>query len=210
VGSSVRGTFDVADLRDGRRLPDASASWIDEEPPMKSRQRRLARLVRNVSILLLGAFVVGCDKPIAPLPAPAAGVASISGQTPQSLEKIQMKIAGRMFTIEVADEPREREIGLMHRSQMPIDHGMIFAWPLLDRRSFYMKNTRISLDIMYIDSAGIVVDIQQMKAFDLSSYPSAKPAQYAIELNEGVSAKIGLKVGDKIEIPAKLASSKPD
>ena len=65
-----------------------------------------------------------------------------------------------------------------------------------------MKNTRFPLDIIYVSSAGVVVSIKQMQAYDLKVTPSDGPAQYAIELNLGAAAAAGVKVGDRLVIPA--------
>jgi uncharacterized membrane protein (UPF0127 family) len=84
---------------------------------------------------------------------------------------------------------------------MPADHGMIFVFPDTEPRSFWMKDTRIPLDILYLDPDGVVVSIRQMKPYDLSGVHSDKPAKYAIELNKGAAERAGVKVGDKLEIP---------
>jgi uncharacterized membrane protein (UPF0127 family) len=65
-----------------------------------------------------------------------------------------------------------------------------------------MKNTRIPLDILYLDEHGKVVSIHQMKPYDRSGVPSDGLAKYAIELNVGRASEVGAKVGDVLEIPA--------
>ena len=65
-----------------------------------------------------------------------------------------------------------------------------------------MKNTRIPLDIIYVGSDDVVVAVKSMQPFDLRSTSSDKPAQYAIELNQGAAAACGVKKGDKLVIPA--------
>jgi uncharacterized protein len=117
---------------------------------------------------------------------------------PQSLPTVQMRLGSRVMTLEWADEPHEQEIGLMHRHSMPEDHGMIFVFPAEQVRSFWMKNTHIPLDIVYVDGQGRIVSIKTMKPLDLSSVSSDKPAKYAIELNAGMAQKLGLKPGDVI------------
>lgn len=114
---------------------------------------------------------------------------------------VQMQLGGKKFTLEVADEPAERELGLMMRDSMPSDHGMIFVFPHEDRLSFWMKNTRIPLDIIYVDQGGKIVSIHQMRPYELLGTPSDAPAKYAIELNKGMAAKLGLKPGDQLTIP---------
>jgi uncharacterized membrane protein (UPF0127 family) len=112
-----------------------------------------------------------------------------------------MPIGSRTYTLEVADTPASREQGLMKRDAMPADHGMLFVFPDVDQRSFWMKHTRIPLEILYLDASGRVVHAASMKPYDLSRVPSYTPAKYAIELNAGQLAANGAKVGDQLSIP---------
>src|SRR3954453_2404300 len=84
---------------------------------------------------------------------------------PQSLRTVNMTLGNGKFVIEVADTDAEQEIGLMYRDSMPADHGMIFWFRDEDVRSFWMKNTRIPLDIVYTDKNGKIVAIKQMQPF---------------------------------------------
>ena len=119
----------------------------------------------------------------------------------QHLPTVQMQIGSKQFTLEVADTYQARETGLMFRDSMPADHGMIFMFDRPEVQGFWMKNTRIPLDIIYVGSDGVVVSIKPMQPFDLRSTSSDKPAQYAIELNQGAAKACGVKVGDKLTIP---------
>lgn len=118
------------------------------------------------------------------------------------LPTVTMQIGSKSFTLEIANTPGTREYGLMRRDSMPQDHGMIFVFDHEQRLGFYMKNTRIPLDIIYINAAGKVVSIKQMKPYDLTTTPSDAPAKWAIELNQGAAADAGAKVGDTLEIPS--------
>ncbi len=115
-----------------------------------------------------------------------------------------MMIKDRAFTLEVADDDEEQERGLMFRNSMPEDCGMIFIFLNEAPRGFWMKNTLIPLDIAYLAANGRVLNVLTMKARDESTYASAGPAQYAIELNAGTATRIGLKAGDVIAIPEVL------
>ncbi|HEV8379897.1 MAG TPA: DUF192 domain-containing protein, partial [Tepidisphaeraceae bacterium] len=94
-----------------------------------------------------------------------------------------------------------RNTGLMRRDSLPADHGMIFVFSEPDTHSFWMKSTRIPLDIVFIDAGGTIRSIQQMKPYDLHSTSPPVAIKYAIELNSGAAAKAGAKVGDKVVIP---------
>lgn len=89
----------------------------------------------------------------------------------------------------------------MQRDSMPTDHGMIFVFPDDQVRQFWMRNTRIPLDILFLDASGRIVSIHQMKPYDESQTSSDFPARYAIELNNGVVATTGAKVGEQLQVP---------
>jgi uncharacterized protein len=105
---------------------------------------------------------------------------------------------------ELAQTPSEWSRGLMFRNSMPNDAGMLFVFPLEATQSFWMKNTKIPLDIIFISSAGVIVDIKNdflpCTADPCPVYNSAAPAQDVLEINYGLAQKTGLKTGDKIII----------
>ena len=130
-----------------------------------------------------------------------------SGPPPQALPTTQLSLAGKPFTLEVADEPKEREIGMMYRRSIPDGTGMLFVFPDVEPRSFWMRNTYVPLDIVYLDPAGRVVSIKPAKPLDLSGVPSDGEAQFVIELSQGTSKAIGLKPGDVVELSDELKSA---
>ena len=106
----------------------------------------------------------------------------------------------KTLDIEIADNDYETQTGLMYRTKLGTNHGMLFIFPDEDFRSFYMKNTKIPLDIIYIDEAKIIVSIQKnAKPFDETSLPSDTPAKYVLEVNGGLSDEWQLEVGDRID-----------
>jgi uncharacterized membrane protein (UPF0127 family) len=102
------------------------------------------------------------------------------------------------FLVEVADEPLEREFGLMCRRAMAADRGMLFVFPRADVQAFWMRNTLIPLDIIYVDGKGRIVSIANAKPLDERPLPSAGPARFVLELAAGRAAQLGLKPGDRI------------
>tara|TARA_R110002094_G_scaffold217461_1_gene188570 strand:- start:1075 stop:1356 length:282 start_codon:yes stop_codon:yes gene_type:complete len=88
----------------------------------------------------------------------------------------------------------------MYRTTLEVNHGMLFIFPDVQLRSFYMKNTKIPLDIIYIDETKTIVSFQKnAKPFDETSLPSDAPAKYVLEINGGLSDTWQLSVGDRIE-----------
>lgn len=104
---------------------------------------------------------------------------------------------------EIADDTNEMTRGLMGRTALAEDAGMLFVYPEEQDLSFWMKDTLIPLSIAFMDSEGRIVDIQDMKALDdeLPHYTSAEPAQYALEVNEGFFDERGVEVGDGARLP---------
>jgi len=105
--------------------------------------------------------------------------------------------------VEVADDAAERQRGLMGRTALGEDKGMLFVFDGEQELSFWMKGTLIPLSVAYMDSEGRIVDIQDMKPLDDKPphYASAEPAQYALEVNQGFFDERGFEVGDRAELP---------
>ena len=108
------------------------------------------------------------------------------------------------FIVELADTSEKQALGLMFRDQMADDHGMLFLFPGEGMRSFWMKNTRIPLDIFYFDAelklVSVSENVQPCRTQRCPSYPSTAPAKYVLELNAGKAAELGVKAGDVLEL----------
>ena len=103
--------------------------------------------------------------------------------------------------VEFAKNDEERALGLMYRSSMDEHQGMWFIFPEEAPRSFYMRNTEIPLDIIYLDKDKKVVSIaKNARPYDETSLPSEKPAMYVLEINGGLSDKWGIEKGDRMEV----------
>ena len=102
--------------------------------------------------------------------------------------------------IEIAETEYETQTGLMYRDSMNDNQGMLFIFADNEVRSFYMKNTEIPLDIIYIDENLEIVSLQKNAApLDETGLPSQFPAKYVLEINAGLSDKWGIMTGDKID-----------
>jgi uncharacterized membrane protein (UPF0127 family) len=104
------------------------------------------------------------------------------------------------FTVELAESSEQQALGLMFRDSLPDDHGMLFLFPGEAKRSFWMKNTRIALDIFYFDKelklVSVSENVQPCRTPRCPGYPSTGPAKYVLELNAGKAAELGVQVGD--------------
>jgi len=114
-----------------------------------------------------------------------------------------VELAGTRYQVELAQDDASRARGLMFRDQMEANHGMLFIHERLEPQAYWMKNTRIPLDILYFDDARRLVsqqrDVPPCSAGDACPpYPSFKPARYVLELNAGQAAKLKLEDGTEL------------
>jgi uncharacterized membrane protein (UPF0127 family) len=113
-------------------------------------------------------------------------------------------LKGERFSVELATTQQEQALGLMFRDNMPADHGMLFIFPVESMRGFWMKNTRIPLDIFYFDEELKLVSVSEnarpCRTQRCPGYPSAGPAKYVLELNAGKAAELGVQVGDVLAL----------
>lgn len=115
-----------------------------------------------------------------------------------------VELAGKRYTVEIADDDESRARGLMFRDSMPADHGMLFIHDTQAPQAYWMKNTRIALDILYFDNQRKLVsqqrDVPPCTLGDrCPAYPSQAPARYVLELNAGKAAEIGLQDGAELK-----------
>lgn len=108
----------------------------------------------------------------------------------------------RLFRVEIAATPEAQERGLMFRKSMPADHGMLFVFDRQMPRSFWMKNTYIPLDILFIRADGTIHHIARNAVpLDETPVPSNGPVMHVLEINGGVAQMLGIREGDKVRHP---------
>jgi uncharacterized membrane protein (UPF0127 family) len=123
----------------------------------------------------------------------------------QALAKRRIRVGNQTVTAEVADTEGSRTQGLMHRKHLDAGTGMLFIFENAEKRYFWMKNTLIPLSIAYFDSQKKLINIVDMEPaspieVNPKTYASTGPAKYALEVPKGWFIKVGIKVGDKLEI----------
>ena len=114
-----------------------------------------------------------------------------------------VELNGKRYAVEIADDGQERARGLMFREEMAADHGMLVIHEEQMPLAYWMKNTKIPLDILYFDDARKLVsqqrDVPPCSLGDrCPPYPSDAPARYVLELNAGQASEIGLKNGAQL------------
>lgn len=117
-------------------------------------------------------------------------------------ELLEVQIEGKdvVFKLEKAEDQTEWATGLMNRSQMAPLRGMIFIFPDSEIRSFWMRNTYIPLDMIFVDQNKRVINIEK-NAEPLNEgprYTSSSPAKYVIELNAGITSEYDIVSGDQL------------
>jgi uncharacterized membrane protein (UPF0127 family) len=109
--------------------------------------------------------------------------------------------AGRevTFQVEVADTPAKRTMGLQYRRELGADRGMIFLFASESPQSFWMKNTPIPLDMIFINSQRKIVGIvEQTAPFSLETRSVEGPSQFVLEINGGLAKRRGIQAGDTV------------
>jgi len=109
----------------------------------------------------------------------------------------------RRFQVEIADDPQERSRGLMFRRSMAADEGMLFDFKREEPASFWMENTYIPLDMIFIRADGTVESIaERTTPLSRDMVPSKGPVRYVLEINGGLSDTLGIEPGDTVSGPA--------
>jgi uncharacterized membrane protein (UPF0127 family) len=138
-----------------------------------------------------------------------AGSACAVARVPPATASVTLH--GQRFTVEMATTPAEQAHGLMGRTSMPADHGMLFVFADSALRVFWMKNTLIPLDMLFFDAqrhlVAIQADAQPCTADPCALYPSNVPARYVLELNAGTATRLGMRDGDAITFSAAISGA---
>lgn len=110
-----------------------------------------------------------------------------------------------MYSLEVVSTPPERAKGLMYRKELPEDQGMIFVFPTKKIQQFYMKNTYVSLDMLFLDENKTVVGIlESVPPKNTKTRSVASPSVFVVELLAGSSKKAGIMVGSVAKIHGRI------
>ncbi|HET6261056.1 MAG TPA: DUF192 domain-containing protein [Chloroflexia bacterium] len=119
--------------------------------------------------------------------------------------------AGEQFvmTVEIADTDEARGLGLMFRSSMDPDAGMLFDFEEDTTSSFWMANTILPLSIAFIEADGNIIDIRDMQPLDTTSVGPGAPYRYALETNQGYFRAHNLAPGDKVTLPGEQSAIIP-
>lgn len=181
-------------------------------------QRRSFSLAAALPFLL-SALLIGCSTPGGP-PPPAAdpsGEAAMPTEMKEDLITLSgpgqllpvtatAEIKGETFQLEVAQDPQQQALGLMFRSELPDDRGMLFPFPAPRRTNFWMKNVPVPLDMVFLLNTEVVYIAAEAAPCASEPCPTYGPPEQIVdqvlELRGGRAAEIGLEVGDRVDITA--------
>jgi Uncharacterized conserved protein len=137
-------------------------------------------------------------------------LASCATAAPRDTTSPSVVLHGQRFSVELATDDASRARGLMFRTELATDHGMLFVFPYTDQQAFWMKNTLVPLDMLYFGTDRALVsmqlDVPPCKADPCPSYPSNAPARYVLELPAGTATRIGAQIGDILEVEGDLGT----
>lgn len=153
-----------------------------------------------------------CVVPLVEPPPPAAPAAAVCPPAPggapilpKGLLTFNEAPSSPSVTVEIATSVPDRARGLMFRTEMPQDSGMLFSWSDEQRRSFWMRNTCLPLDMLFIASDGLIVSIlEQVPTLNQLPRASYCPAAHVLEVNAGWTRRHGVEPGQRVQLPSTL------
>lgn len=134
---------------------------------------------------------------------PQAGTASATTQAERAAQYYPIQLGPIQAQLQLALSPQEQSQGLMFRDSLDRDHGMCFLFKTPEQRSFWMKNTRLPLDIGYFDASGRLLEVYALYPHDETPVRSRNPEiLIAVEMNQGWYARNHISTGDRLDLTA--------
>lgn len=116
----------------------------------------------------------------------------------EAMPVIELTAGFHRIEAEVAAQDRHRQVGLMHRTSMPAQRGMLFVFPQASTHCMWMRNTLIPLSVAFVDDEGRIINIEDMSPHSEDNHCARQPARYALEMNRGWFAQRGIAPGSKL------------
>jgi uncharacterized protein len=184
-------------------LPDA--------PPLRTLLTPRTEYVVKIALLVV-AFTACVPPKSAEAPAPKPAANATEQALPTGAVTIDTPQGPLRYDVELAIKERERNKGLMYREHMNEDKGMLFIFEKESMQSFWMKNTKIPLDMLFIAEDGTIAGIvESAEPLTLTSRRVDKPSRYVLELNGGTCRRLGIAPGQRVKfegVPAELVDAR--
>lgn len=181
-------------------MPSNEAEQL-EDAPSASLLAQLETLHPGLSVGVPCLRDRACDSPLRCTAGECVFPAALTGAVEAADGEVIFVRAGEPYRalVELADDDAERMRGLMHRRVMAADFGMVFVFPDEQPRSFWMRNTLIPLDIIFVTADGVIDSIaREAEPQTLTSRPSRGPARYVVELAGGECERLGIEPGQQV------------
>ncbi|MFP5330528.1 MAG: DUF192 domain-containing protein [Alphaproteobacteria bacterium] len=155
----------------------------------------------NRAAVAIAVLLAACSPQAAPGEPANANAEAGRPQTGLELMQLRIRSAGAVhrFTVEVARSAEEQRIGMMFRTSVPDDRGMLFPYDPPQLVAFWMRNTLIPLDMVFIRADGTIARIATAVPLSDVPVPSGEPVSAVLEIRGGLAAQLGIKAGDKVE-----------
>lgn len=128
-------------------------------------------------------------------------------------EKLQVRLGSETFELEVVDDEASRNQGLMGRQALGANEGMLFDFPAGTRPAIWMRNMLISLDLLFVDEQGTLTQIfpsvPPCRAMPCAIYRADRPVRFVIEVPAGTAERLGIDVGEQLDLGTRLATPVP-
>lgn len=147
----------------------------------------IRRVLRPIGRLAVGLFL-----------GTSLSLAALAQQAQMNLPRIKLSAGMHLLDIQVAQTNQERQIGLMHRREMPQHEGMLFVFEQPATQCFWMRNTLLPLTAAFVADDGTIVNLADMKPQTDDSHCSHQPVRYVLEMNRGWFAKRNIQAGYKL------------
>ena len=127
-----------------------------------------------------------------------SATAQTAGEPQMNLQRTELSAGMHRIDAQVAQTPRQREVGLMHRKEMPAAEGMLFVFEQPAMQCFWMKNTLLPLTAAFVADDGTIVNLADMQPMTEDSHCSRKPVRYVLEMNQGWFKQKGIAEGTQL------------
>lgn len=135
------------------------------------------------------------------------------GLPAQAQPMVNARLAGQAFQLELVDRPYSRRQGLMGREELPSGTGMLFDFPEGTTPAIWMRNMQLSLDLLFVDGAGrlvqIFAEVPPCDAVPCAIYEATQPLRFVIEVAAGTASALRLQPGDMLDLDGYQLSSPP-
>jgi hypothetical protein len=177
---------------------------LEQQAAPQKKPRSIAAVAGTIVLILALVAVITYDPPKATVTTtqPPNSNQSTSYEFVKQGE-VSFMTAKQVFLaavdVEISEDESERQVGLMYRDKLAENQGMLFIFEGDEMRAFWMKNTILSLDMIFVNAQGEIVTIHKFtKPYSEESYASTRPARYVVEVNAGFTDKHKISVGDRI------------